>query len=34
MLLCVIEGGLNLLHEADVDAVTWLESKAPAALAK
>ena len=28
------EGGLNLLHEADDDAVIWLEATAPAALAK
>ena len=28
------EGGLNLLHEADDDAVIWLESTATAALAK
>jgi len=28
------EGGLNLLHEADDDAVTWLESTATAVLAK
>ena len=28
-----IEGGLNLLHEADDDAVIWLESAATAALA-
>ena len=28
------EGGLNLLHEADDDAVIWLESRATAALAK
>ena len=27
-------GGLNLLHEADDDAVVWLESTATAALAK
>ena len=27
------EGGLNLLHEADEDAVIWLESTATAALA-
>ena len=26
------EGGLNLLHEADDDAVVWLESTATAAL--
>ena len=28
------EGGLNLLHEADDDAVIWLESTATAAVAK
>jgi len=28
------ESGLNLLHEADGDAVIWLESTATAALAK
>jgi len=28
------EGGLNLLDEADDDAVIWLESTATAALAK
>ena len=28
------EGGLNLLHVADDDAVIWLESTATAALAK
>jgi len=28
------EGGLNLLHEADDDAVIWLESTANAALVK
>jgi len=28
------EGGLNLLHSADDDAVIWLESTATAALAK
>jgi len=28
------EGGLNLLHEADDDAVMWLESTATAALTK
>ena len=28
------EGGLNLLHEADDDAVIWLESTATEALAK
>ena len=32
--LAKFEGGLNLLHEADDDAVTWLESTATAALAK
>jgi len=28
------EGGLNLLHKVDDDAVTWLESTATVALAK
>jgi len=28
------EGGLNLLHEADVNAVIWPESTVTAALAK
>ena len=28
------EGGLNLLHEADDDALSWLKSAATAALAK
>jgi len=32
--LTKFEGGLNLLHEADNDAVIWLESTATAALAK
>ena len=32
--LTTFEGGLNLLHEADDDAVIWLESTATAALAK
>ena len=32
--LTEFEGGLNLLHEADDDAVIWLESTATAALAK
>jgi len=32
--LTKIEGGPNLLHEADDDAVMWLESTATAALAK
>ena len=32
--LTTFEGGLNLLHEADDDAVMWLESTATAALAK
>jgi len=32
--LTKFEGGLNLLHEADYDAVIWLESTATAALAK
>jgi len=31
--LTKFEGGLNLLHEADDDAVMWLESTATAALA-
>ena len=32
--LTKFKGGLNLLHEADDDAVTWLKSTANAALAK
>ena len=32
--LTEIEGGLNLLHEADDDVVIWLECTATAALAK
>jgi len=32
--LTKFEGGLNLLHEADDDAVIWLESAATAALTK
>jgi len=32
--LIKFEGGLNLLHEADDDAVIWLESTAAAALVK
>ena len=32
--LTKFEGGLNLLHEADDDAVIWLDSTATAALAK
>ena len=32
--LTTFEGRLNLLHEADDDAVIWLESTATAALAK
>jgi len=32
--LTKFEGGLNLLHEADDDAVIWSESTATAALAK
>jgi len=32
--LTKFEGGLNLLHKADDDAVVWLESTATAALAK
>jgi len=31
--LTKFEGGLNLLHEADDDAVIWLEFTATAALA-
>ena len=31
--LKIFEGGLNLLREADDDAVIWLESAATAALA-
>jgi len=34
MCLLTFEGGLNLLHEADDDAVIWLESTATAALVK
>ena len=30
----LLEGGLSLLHEADDDAVIWLESTATAARAK
>ena len=33
-LLTKFDGGLNLLHEADDDAVIWLESTETAALAK
>jgi len=33
-LLTKFEGGQNPLHEADDDAVIWLESTATAALAK
>jgi len=33
-LLTTFDGGLNELHEADDDAVVWLESTATAALAK
>jgi len=33
-LLTKYDGGLNLFHEADDDAVIWLESTATAALAK
>jgi len=33
-LLTKFDGGLNLLHKADDDAVTWLESTSTAALAK
>jgi len=32
--LTKFEGGLNLLHEVDDDAVIWLESTATAAFAK
>ena len=32
--LTKFEGGLNLLHEADDDAVIWLESTVTAALTK
>jgi len=32
--LTEFEGGLNQLHEADDDAVIWLETTATAALAK
>jgi len=32
--LTQFEGGLNLLHEADDDAVVWLDSTATAALVK
>ena len=32
--LTKFQGGLNLVHEADDDAVTWLESTATAALKK
>ena len=32
--LTKFEGGRNLVHEADDDAVIWLESTATAALAK
>jgi len=32
--LTKLEGGLNLLHEANDDAVIWLESTATAELAK
>ena len=32
--LTKLEGGLNLLHEADDAAVIWSESTATAALAK
>ena len=31
---CLLTGGLNLLNEADDDAVVWLESTATAALTK
>jgi len=32
--LSKVEGGLNLLHEANDDAVVWLASTASAAFAK
>jgi len=32
--LTKFEGGLNLLHEVDDDAVIWLESALTAAVAK
>jgi len=32
--LTKFEGGLNVLHDADDDAVIWLESTATAALTK
>ena len=32
--LTKFDGGLNLLHEADDDAVTWLQSTVTATLAK
>ena len=32
--LTKLEGGLNLLHETDDDAVIWLESTVTAALAE
>jgi len=32
--LTEVEGGLNLFHKVDDDAVIWLESTATAALAK
>jgi len=32
--LTKFEGGLNLLHETDDDAVIWLESTVTAALAE
>jgi len=32
--LTKFEGGLNLLHEADDDAVIWLESRVTAVLAE
>jgi len=32
--LIKFEGGLNLLHEAEDDAVIWLEATATAALTK
>ena len=32
--LTMFEGGLDLVHEADDDAIVWLESTETAALAK
>jgi len=33
-LLTKSEGGLNLLHKADDDAITWMESTVTAAVVK